>query len=265
MRFKALSELKRTEAQEVVLATLTQEIRMDHYAKLKAFAINELVRSLHGGSFEWYGFTLGDRDHPELIIDIGLPWNDENLLQYTRISPERIALYQETLPAERVITGWIHSHGSMENQGFSILDEENHLTVLDFVTSLLRKPVAKKEVIIKDLTLLVAGCYREEDLAQGSVSFITDLPVHQVRVLETIYGGFCYSMVIGDDGWHQQEIYYKSKAILSGQVTVTHRKADLVLLDRGRSLTPAEIDLLREEIREKIRPTTYTPPKLETV
>ena len=67
MRFKKLAELKRSEAYEVILASLPEEIRLTGYARAKAFKISELVREVHGDSYEWYGYTLGSRDNPEVI------------------------------------------------------------------------------------------------------------------------------------------------------------------------------------------------------
>ncbi|MBW1917480.1 MAG: hypothetical protein JRI57_05595 [Deltaproteobacteria bacterium] len=263
MRFKSLSQLQRPVAQEIILDSLPQEIPMTSYARSKAFKINELVGAIHHSSYEWYGYTLARRDNPELIIDIGLPKNEQNVLEYTSIDPEKIAAFQETLAADRFINGWIHSHGELEFHAFSAIDEQNHLTVLDYVTALSKKPIAKKEILIKDLTLLVADRFAEPDLAQGSVSLITDVPVAQARILETIYGGFSYGIVIGDEGWHQQQIYYKRRAILSGQTTVSHQNAEIVLVDNGQSLTPVELAALAGEVKEKINPITYKLEKLE--
>lgn len=263
MRFKSLSELKRPELHEMGLATLPQDIPMAHYAMAKAFKINELVRAIHKGSYEWYGYTIANRENPELIVDIGLPKNDQNIDQYTSIGPEKIADYQESLPMDKVINGWIHSHGSLEHKEFSGTDEKNQVTVLDYVTALLRKPVAKKEVVIKDLAMLVKDRCTEKDLEKGSVSLITDAPIAEARIMETIYGGFCYSIVIGDEGWHKQEIHYKRRGILSGQTTESKKEADIVLLDTGRFLTESEIAALSEEVREKIKPVTKIPERYE--
>lgn len=263
MRFKSLSELKRPPRQELVLAVLPQELAITDFAMAKAFKINELVRTIHQENYEWYGFTIAKLDNPELIVEIGLPKNEQNVYQYTSITPEMIADYQESLSGEAVINGWIHSHGDLEFKQFSSIDEQNHRTVLDYVTARLRKPVAKKEVAIKDLALLVKDQCTEKDLEQGSVCLITDVPIGEARLLETIYGGFCYGLVIGDDGWHHQEIYYKTRGILSGQTTVSHREADLVRVETGQSLTPSEIARLADEVKQKIQPVTYTLPKLE--
>ena len=263
VRFKSLSELKRPDFYERVLATLPQEIAMAEYAMAKAFKINELVRAVHKGSYEWYGYTIADRDDPELILDIGLPKNDQNLVEYTSVGPERIAAYQESLRPDRVINGWIHSHGSLGYKQFSSTDEHNQVTVLDYVTALLKKPVAKKEVVIKDLVLLVKDRCIEDDFAKGNVSLITDAPVREARILETIYGGFCYAIVVADDGWHQQEIHYKTRGILSGQTAESKKEAEIILVDTGRSLTRWDIEGLTEEVKAKIQPTTWTPERFE--
>ena len=216
MRFKTLSKLKRPKPRKITLATLPQHILMADYAKEKAFKINELVRVIHEDSFEWYGYTLGTTDNPETIIDIGLPKNDQNLLDYTIIGSERIADFQESLPQDTTINGWIHSHGSLQYKHFSHTDEKNHLTVLDFVTARLRKPVAKQEITIQNLSLLLKDRFDEKDLEKGSVALITDVPVSEATLMETVYGSFSYSVVIGDEGWHEQKIFYKEKGILSG-------------------------------------------------
>lgn len=263
MRFKSLAELRRPGSYERVLADLPQAIAVAAYAMAKAFKINELVRAVHKESYEWYGYTIAARDDPERIVDIGLPRNDQNLVEYTSISPESIAAYQESLPPDRVINGWIHSHGSLGYKQFSGTDEQNQVTVLNYVTTLLRKPVAKREVVIKDLVLLLEDRCTEEDLAKGSVSLITDAPIGEARILETVYGGFCYAIVVGDDGWHQQEIHYKSRGILSGQTAETKREAEIILMHTDRSLTREDIEALIEEVRTKIQPMSWMPERFE--
>jgi hypothetical protein len=263
VRFKGLSGLKRPELHEIVLATLPEHILMAQYAMAKAFKINELVGVIHKGSYEWYGYTIANRGCPELIVDIGLPRNDQNFLDYTRIGSERIAEYQESLPADAVINGWIHSHGDLEYEHFSGTDERNQVTVLDYVTALLRKPVSKKEVLIKDLALLVKDDCTEESLEKGSVSIITDAPVKEARIMETIYGSFCYAIVIGDQGWHTQEIHYKRRGILSGQTTVSRKDARIVLVDTARLLTQSDIDALCGEVKENLQPMISMPERFE--
>lgn len=265
MRFKSLAELQRPPRGETILAALPDKIRMAHYARQKAFKINELVRSIYQDSYEWYGYTLARRDAPELIVDLGLPRNEQNILQYTRVHPEKIAAYQESLPAEVLINGWIHSHGNLDLKHFSDIDVENQVTVLDYVTAGLRRPIAKREIVINEVALLVKGNFTDDDLHRGSVTIITDRPVSEVRILETVYGSFCYSIVIGDDGWHHQEIHYKKRGVLSGQTTVSQKDSDIVLVDTGRVLTSADIDELTAEVKEKIHPETYTSPKIESM
>jgi len=262
MRFRSLSELERPEPKEVILATLPQEISMALYAKAKAFKINELVREIHQESYEWYGFTIADKDNPEIIADIGLPKNDQNLQDFTTLGPERIAEYHESLPEQFIINGWIHSHGALKYKHFSHTDETNQATVLDFVTARLRWAVAKKEVPIQDLNFLVKGEFEEKDLVKGSVSIITDGVISKATIMETIYGGFCYSIVIGDEGWHEQEIHYKERGVLSGHSAVSKRRSDIVFIDTGRSLTETDIALLSDEVEEKIQPNINPPPEL---
>jgi hypothetical protein len=262
MRFRSLSELRRQEPKEVILATLPQEISMALYAKAKAFKINELVREIHQESYEWYGFTLADRENPELITDIGLPKNDQNLQDFTTLGPERIAEYHEFLPEESIINGWIHSHGALKYKHFSHTDEKNQATVLDFVTARLKRVVAKKEIPVQDLNLLVKGKFEEKDLKKGSVSLITDGVISEATIMETIYGGFSYSIVIDDEGWHEQEIHYKERGVLSGYSIVSKKSSDIVFVDSGRSLTEADVTLLNKEVEEKIQPMLNPPPEL---
>jgi hypothetical protein len=276
VRFKALKDLARTAPREIVLAALPGHILMTDYARAKAFLVSELVRRVHEGAFEWYGFTLGDRKKPEVIVDVGLPDNDENQENYTSISPERIAAYDESLPSSLVINGWLHSHGALEFRNFSLVDDVNQQTVLDYVTSLLMVPVAQKEVIIRDLALLVMG--EEEGLASSlrraqeegakslapaSVTLLTDVPVGRAKLLETVYGGFCFAIVIGDEGWTKQEIHYKTRGILTGETLVSHREADLTLVKTGKILTPSDQEALEVQVKERLRPVTYTLEKLE--
>jgi hypothetical protein len=263
MRLKSLSALKRRELRELTLGALPDAIRMARYGMLKALKINELVRTIHKGSYEWYGYTIADRRDPELIVDIGLPKNDQNLPDYTRIGPEGIAEYQESLPRDKVINGWIHSHGSLEYEQFSATDANNQATVLDYVAALLRKPVAKKEVVIKDLVLLTKEECTERDLEKGSVSLITDRRITEATILETVYGGFCYAIVIGDAGWHKQEIHYRTRGILSGQMSESRKEGELVLLDTVKILTDNEVAILAIEVKEKIRPMMSQPERFE--
>ena len=155
MRFRKLSDLEGARGYEATLAALPEQIPMARYAFAKAFKISELVRAIHNDSYEWYGFTIAHRGAPEFVADIGMPANDQNLLDHTGVSAEAIAAYQESLSQDQVINGWIHSHGKLPYEKFSPVDEGNQVAVLDYVTARLRKPVAKKEILIRDLTILV--------------------------------------------------------------------------------------------------------------
>ena len=262
MRFKNLSQLKRPQPLEITLQSLPQHIVMAEYAKAKAFKINELVNMAFEESYEWYGFTLADQDHPELIIDIGLPQNDLNLQDYTALGSERIAEFQESLQKELIINGWIHSHGALNYKHFSHTDEQNHLVVLDFVASRTRKPLAKKEIAIQDLVLLQKDQFEQKDMEKGSVCLITDGPITEAKIMETIYGSFCYSIVIGDAGWHEQEIHCRERDILSGHSTASSMAAQIEFVDTGRSLSQSDISELSNEVKEKIKPHTDPPPEL---
>jgi hypothetical protein len=263
VRIKSLAGLKKTVTGEIPLAVLPDEIAMTRYAHQKAYKINELVRAIHQRSYEWYGFTLAFRQEPEVVMDIGLPVNDQNQDQYVSLTPEKIADYRDALPETMVINGWIHSHGELDFRHFSETDAANQSTVLDFVTARLRLPVAKVEVVINDLVILHQGSWEEEDLKEGSVSLITDAPVSEAKIWETEYGGFCYAIVIGDDGWHEQEIHFKKRGILSGRTFTGRTSAAIRLIDDGRLLTPSDLVALEEEVRERLSPVAYVPAKLE--
>lgn len=254
MRFRRLADLEGARGYEATFSALPEQIPMARYALAKAFRISEVVRTVHRDSYEWYGFTIARRGSPELVTDIGLPANAENLLDHARVSSEAIAAYQESLPEDQVINGWIHSHGNLPYEKFSLVDEGNQTAVLDYVTTLLRRPVAKTEIVIRDLTMLVKDRWTEKELEQGSVALITDAPVSEARIIETVYGGFCYAIVIGDAGWHRQEIHYRRRGILSGRTVEEKREADIVLAGAERPLSGADVQALKEEVRARIRP-----------
>jgi len=262
MRFKDLSHLKRPKPLTIKLGNLPQHILMAKYAKDKAFKISKLVGAIFERSFEWYGFTLASNDQPELIADIGLPKNDLNLQDYTTLGSQRIAEFQESLPEDVLINGWIHSHGDLNYRHFSKTDEQNHVTVLDFVAARTRKPLAKKEIAIQNLVLLEKDRFLEKDLEKGSICLITDGPITEAKIMETLYGSFCYSIVIGDEGWHEQEIHCREMGILSGHTTARSQAANIEFVDTGRSLSQSDINELSNEVEEKIKPHTDPPPEL---
>jgi hypothetical protein len=99
-------------------------------------------------------------------------------------------------------------------------------------------------------------------MEKGSVSLITDQPITEAKIMETVYGSFCYSIVIGDEGWHEQKIIYKERGILSGHTIVKSKAADIEFVDTDRSLTRNDISSLNEDIKEKIKPHTDPPPEL---
>ena len=258
MRFKNLTGLKNEEKEYITLGALPQQIRMTDYAKQKAYKVNELVKEIHGGSYEWYGYLIGKMENPEVVIDIGIGKNDQNQFAYTRIDSGEIEKFNEALSLDKVINGWIHSHGDLGFRQFSGTDDNNHITVLDYVTSLLKKPIGKKEVPVSNLSLLVKGKYETSDLEKGSVSIITDIPITDAKIMETIYGGFAYAVVIGDEGWHEQEIFYKKQALLSGTEKMTKiGKAEIIPVETGRILTLEDIEELRNEVKEKIDPGVH--------
>ena len=54
---------------------------------------------MHGDSLEWYGYTLGEKAKPDLVLDVGLPWNGQNVPDYTALTPQMIQELQKSLPA----------------------------------------------------------------------------------------------------------------------------------------------------------------------
>ena len=80
--------------------------------------------------------------------------------------------------------------------------------------------------------------------------------------METVYGSFCYSIVIGDTGWHEQEIHCRKRGILSGHTTVSSKGANIEFVDTGKTLSNIDICALNDEVKEKIKPHTDPPPEL---
>ena len=262
MRFKTLSQLKRSEPLKIILGNLPQSILMAEYARAKAFKISELIREIFKESYEWYGFTLGNPAHPEFIIDIGLPENNMNLQDHTTLGSTKIAEFHESLPKDQFINGWIHSHGALNYKHFSTTDEKNNRTVLDFVASGTRKPLVKKEIPIQDLALLEKDRFSEKDLEKGTVSLITDKAITEAKIMETVYGSFCFSIVIGDGGWHEQQIHYRERSILSGHSRVWSQSTKIEFVDTQRTLNPEEIQAMEKEVKEKIQPNLNPPTEL---
>jgi len=263
MKFRSLGELKRSEPREVALGNLPQSVTMESYALAKSYAVCRAVADIHGESLEWYGFTLATAERPGMICDIGLPQNDLNLPVYAGLSAEGIAEFAESLPPGLVINGWIHSHGVLMLREFSETDARNHAVVLDYVAARLQRPVAKREVMVRDLVLLHKDRYAEADLAQGSVCIITDAPVKEAVIMEAVYGSFCYAVLVGDGGWHHQEIHTREEGVLTGRPRMSRRQAELTVVQTVREWTGADMDRLREDVARKIRPNKNPP--LETL
>jgi hypothetical protein len=99
-------------------------------------------------------------------------------------------------------------------------------------------------------------------LEKGTVSLITDQPITEAKIVETVYGSFCYCIVIGDDGWHEQQIHYREKSVLSGHSTVWSQSTNIEFVDTRRTLNPEEIQAIANEVKAKIRPNLNPPPEL---
>lgn len=257
MRLRSLSTIKRTDPGEVILGNLPRNIPITRYALQRAVSISGLVRRIHGDSFEWYGFTLAEREDPECIIDIGLPSNDRNVERYARIGPENISAFQDSLPGDVLINGWIHSHGKINLREFSRVDEINHLTVLDYVATFIKRPVSRREVVVDDLRLFSERNVREADPAAGSVWIVTDDPVLRAALFEIVQGSFCYGLLVGDGGWYRQEIYYRTRGILTGTDNLYSNHAEMLPIDSGRVFTKDDEEALAREIKNRIKPDRH--------
>jgi hypothetical protein len=258
LRIGSLADLERKRTPEIyVLDELPKIAQWTTYAKAKANAISSLVREMYGSSYEWYGFTIGHSSRPQLIVDIGLGENARNDHAYTKIEPEQIGKFCDSLPDDYLINGWIHSHGTM-GVFFSGTDERNHLNVLDFVTTRVKTPVKKQELLIENLTTLVNGEFTKSELKEGTLTVITEKPAGKVKLLETIMGGFAYGMVIIDSGNTGQDIWYKYTSMLTQQEKITHRdNAEIRTVYVDAPFGVAERLHLKEEVKKKIKPDFF--------
>jgi hypothetical protein len=254
LKIRRLSLLAKEGPREIEIAKLPRDVSITTYAKCRALAVNGLVRAIHGDSYEWYGFTLALKDRPECIVDIGIPFNDSNAYHHTAIGPENISLFSDSLPHDLIINGWIHSHGRLDYRGFSRTDEQNHLSVLDYVGTFVKKPVSRRQIVIRDLVALTQDRFGQDEKTGRSVWVVTDVPVSEARIFEAVHGSFCYGIVVGDGGWHMQEIYYKTRGILTGTVSIGKKEARMVPVDSGRVFTKKDRELLAGEIKAKIKP-----------
>ncbi|MFC1698120.1 hypothetical protein ACFL1H_07295, partial [Nanoarchaeota archaeon] len=208
MRFENLADIESKDAELIKLGNLPGIISITDYAKEKSQVICDYIRHKYR-SVEWYGFLIADRNNPELIIDVGLGKNNTNSSGYTNIIPEEIEKFEYKLDKDKIINGWIHSHGSLGLKTFSQTDRDNHRTVLCYVTSGLKRPLYKKEILTDDISLLVKGKYKEDDMKEGCITAITDKKIEDIKLYHGIYGGFSYSIVVGNQGLYDQTIYYK--------------------------------------------------------
>lgn len=262
MRFKSLGELQRSAAFEKDLEGLPEQVLMTDLARQKAFKINELVRRIHKESYEWYGFTIADKDRPELILDIGIPQNKQNMFRYTSIGSRGIADFQESLGRDRFINGWIHSHGSLHYHGFSDVDDANSLAVLDYVAARQKIAVKKRQILIGDLQVLVKDQYHDCDLRAGSVTLIVDSPVAEASILETVYGAFCYAIVVGDGDWQRQEIYHRFRGVLTGETVFQKKSSGIAIFPTGARLSADQVRALTKEVEKKLHPVNNPSPEI---
>ena len=256
-RIKSLEYLKK-DSKSIQLETLPINISIYDYALEKAYKINELVKKNYRSSYEWYGYLLGKKENPEVVIDIGLGKNKENGYAYTKISEEDIAKFIDELSKDLIINGWIHSHGNLNYRHFSGTDEENMKKVLNFVSPLTKRPIQKREIIIKNLNIVDEN-YNIEDLKKGSVTVVVNnKETKNIKIFETIYGSFSYNIVIGDEGWNEKSIAYEEKGVLTGYYKIQTKPCELEMILTGKKLRKDEIRKLKGEIKEKIKPYSFT-------
>jgi len=252
-RLKDLGSLRKQELKEIVLDTLPEKIQMTDYALEKGYKTNELVRKVHKKSYEWYGFLLGPKSFPEIVTDIHLGESEANETDYVSISAENIQRAMSSLPQDTMINGWIHSHGDMGYHRFSGTDYRNMSNVLKFVSPVTRKAISKKELSIKELSLLVEG-HEEEALKKGIVTAVTDREIGKLKLFETVYGSFSYSVVIDDSRWHEQCISYEKQGILSPISDRTNEPCLLDIISSEKKITGEDIMELENDVRTKIKP-----------
>ncbi|MFA5084539.1 MAG: hypothetical protein WC475_04155 [Candidatus Paceibacterota bacterium] len=257
MKIQSLSQFDKKEKLEIILDKLPEKVRITDYALVKGFKVNELVKKIHHSSYEWYGFLIGERSNPGLVTDIGIGKNDANNSAYTRIAPEEIQKFLEEMNGNRLINGWIHSHGNLGFRQFSGTDDGNMKTVLSFVASATRKPIAKKEIIVNDISIVTED-YTKSELKKGTLTLITNKKIEKPKILETVYGGFSYSIVIGDEGWHEQEISCEKYSLFTDKKENTSEKSDLEVIATGKTLSKEDVNALQKDVKEKIRPVTWS-------
>lgn len=261
MRLSSLKSLEKKKLEKVVINAMPKQITITDYAKEKAFKVNELVKEAFDGSYEWYGFLLAKSKKPHIITDIGFGKNSQNQYAYTKIDPESIDEFRNSLDADIIINGWIHSHGNLGLKHFSGTDDRNQETVLSYVCSLLKKPIEKIEIPIENIEFLIDNQYKKKDLKGGTVTIVSDNEISQARIFETIYGGFSYAVVIGDEGWSHQEIHYTIKSLLTRKSKESIKKnAKIVTLKTDNKLSKKDIKALKKEVKKKFEPprtTTY--------
>ena len=258
MRIESLGDLMRSPPKEYRFIEPLHDVQMTDYALEKAFRISKLVKKVHRQSVEWYGFMIADIEDPYLTIDVGLPQNATNAHAYTGITAQQIDAFQRGLPPDRIVNGWIHSHADLNYRQFSGTDLANHWTVLDYVGSVIKEAVSKREIRIDDLSRLVQDQLDERDMRQGSLSLVTDVPVDEVALFEQIMGSSAYAVVIGDEGWSCQEVIHKEYGLVTGATTY-NRQSDidevgLVIEQSGVRMTWKEQRMLKKQVKHCIRP-----------
>jgi hypothetical protein len=249
---------------EVIIEELPKKVKIIDYALEKGFTINRLVREIYGRSYEWYGFLIAEKKQPEVIIDIGIPENAVNSYTYTKVEPEQVQKFlielKENGKDDYFVNGWIHSHGNLGFRQFSSTDEQNMKVMLNFTSSHTTKPIAKKEVLISNLAVVSQNGKPIEEILKendGSIVIITQNEPGELRIFDTIYGCFGYSIVIGDEGWSKQKIMYRKHSIISRIDEYWTEDAEIELIETEKRIENVELEALKEEIKQKIKPYSW--------
>lgn len=243
----------------VELDELPTSVHMTTYAVDKAFAVNKLVRELYNKSYEWYGYLLATEKEPELAVDVGLPKNAMNHLGGTGLDPREIEIYRRSLPQDYFINGWIHSHGDLGFRQFSGTDDRNQPVMLNYVCSKRMTPIRKEALALDHLYIETKEHIgKEEELLSLHMPGVELEGVARARakLYELILGGFSYAVVIGDEGWTNQEVYHKERKMVTGKNNYKKiEDAQLNTVNQGREFTLLDLARLQEKVRETIDPT----------
>ncbi len=227
-----------------------QAINIQDYVFRKSRAICYNVKRNYGSSREWYGLLVSERADPSTVTEVYLEENSSNESAYTSMLGHSIAAAAERAGKEdRVVVGWIHSHGAL-SVFFSGTDRRNMEVVLNSVSANTRKQVAYEEVLFDKTSIMVNG---ETVNNNGGVLIDIDSPQlimpTAARILQPLYLGWSYNIVVNDAGHHHQEISFLEEKVLTKEEKTWNLDAKLNLIHTDRTL---DLDGLAKEVNEKI-------------